>query len=182
MVAGLAAQAGRAVAGRRRALKLAGEAAGQPVPGLARVVALGRHRPGRCSSRLALPRNRLYEAIFLRELIADAKARQRTSRTCRRSRFQADDGAAVRRPVHRPPQRLRRRAGLLPPRGVPALVGSIPVPTLVLTSRDDPFIAVEPFEELKAPGHVTVRILRHGGHLGFLGWDGAGASAGPNIV
>ncbi len=56
------------------------------------------------------------------------------------------------------------------------LVPRIPVPTLLLTSRDDPFIAVEPFEELRsrAPAHMTIRILSHGGHLGFLGFDGAG--------
>jgi hypothetical protein len=33
---------------------------------------------------------------------------------------------------------------------------------------------VEPFESLQAPPHVTVNIVPHGGHLGFLGWDGAG--------
>ena len=43
-----------------------------------------------------------------------------------------------------------------------------------MTSADDPFIAVEPFKALKAPDHVTVRIYPHGGHLGFLGWDGSG--------
>jgi predicted alpha/beta-fold hydrolase len=55
-----------------------------------------------------------------------------------------------------------------------ALVPRIPVPTLILTARDDPFIAVEPFEELVVPPHVEVRILDKGGHLGFLGRDGAG--------
>ena len=52
----------------------------------------------------------------------------------------------------------------------------IPVPVLILTARDDPFIAVEPFEELRTavPEHVTIRIVDRGGHLGFLGWDGAG--------
>jgi predicted alpha/beta-fold hydrolase len=54
------------------------------------------------------------------------------------------------------------------------LVGRVPVPTLILTARDDPFIAVEPFENLRVPSHVEVRIVRGGGHLGFLGWDGAG--------
>src|SRR5262249_16937956 len=57
-----------------------------------------------------------------------------------------------------------------------SLVPLIQVPTLILTARDDPFIAVEPFEELRAevPAHVAIRVLSHGGHLGFLGWDGAG--------
>ena len=61
-----------------------------------------------------------------------------------------------------------RRSSSLP------LIGKIRIPTFVLTARDDPFIAPEPFEELTPPSHVEVRILEHGGHLGFLGWDGAG--------
>ena len=48
------------------------------------------------------------------------------------------------------------------------------MPTLILTARDDPFIAVEPIESLPRTDYVTVQILSHGGHLGFLGWDGQG--------
>ena len=55
-----------------------------------------------------------------------------------------------------------------------ALIPNIQVPTLILTARDDPFIAVEPFERLKVPPHILIRIVPHGGHIGFLGWDGAG--------
>jgi predicted alpha/beta-fold hydrolase len=54
------------------------------------------------------------------------------------------------------------------------LIERIPVPTLILTAHDDPFIAVEPFKALNAPGHIEVHILKGGGHLGFLGWDGTG--------
>ena len=61
-----------------------------------------------------------------------------------------------------------RRSSALP------LITRIAVPALILTARDDPFVAVEPFEALKPPAHVEVRIVPRGGHLGFLGWDGAG--------
>ncbi len=61
-----------------------------------------------------------------------------------------------------------RRGSSLP------LLERIQVPTFILTARDDPFIAVEPFERLEVPGHIRVRIVPHGGHVGFLGWDGAG--------
>ncbi len=54
------------------------------------------------------------------------------------------------------------------------LIPRIELPALVLTARDDPFIAVEPFEGLRAPANVEVRIAERGGHLGFLGPDGAG--------
>ena len=54
------------------------------------------------------------------------------------------------------------------------VIPGIAVPTLILTARDDPFVPVEPFEGLSAPANVDVHILPCGGHLGFLGLDGAG--------
>jgi predicted alpha/beta-fold hydrolase len=53
-------------------------------------------------------------------------------------------------------------------------ISRIRVPTLLLTARDDPFIAVEPFEEVAQFTNVETRIAPSGGHLGFIGWDGAG--------
>jgi predicted alpha/beta-fold hydrolase len=53
-------------------------------------------------------------------------------------------------------------------------VPRIAVPTFILTARDDPFIAVESFEELQVPDHIEIEIQAHGGHLGFLGYDGSG--------
>jgi predicted alpha/beta-fold hydrolase len=61
-----------------------------------------------------------------------------------------------------------RRASALP------LSERIRVPALVLTARDDPFIAVEPFETLRQNSAIQVHIADCGGHLGFLGLDGAG--------
>jgi len=43
-----------------------------------------------------------------------------------------------------------------------------------VTARDDPFLAVEPFETLPTP-RLEVHIAKHGAHLGFLGWAGPGA-------
>jgi predicted alpha/beta-fold hydrolase len=48
------------------------------------------------------------------------------------------------------------------------------VPTLILAARDDPFVTVEPLEAMPAASQVTIHVTDHGGHLGFLGWDGAG--------
>src|SRR5207244_11355255 len=41
-----------------------------------------------------------------------------------------------------------RRSSSLP------LIPRIPVPTLIVTARDDPFVAAEPFERIQAPAHV----------------------------
>jgi uncharacterized protein len=53
-------------------------------------------------------------------------------------------------------------------------IQSIQVPAFILTSRDDPFVAVEPFDAIDRGGPVEVHISSHGGHMGFLGFDGDG--------
>src|SRR5262249_47268154 len=66
------------------------------------------------------------------------------------------------------PDDYYRQASSLP------LLGRIAIPTLVLTARDDPFIALQPFEELPRTGSLKVAIMDRGGHVGFIGRDGAG--------
>src|SRR5207245_2251184 len=63
-----------------------------------------------------------------------------------------------------------------PERGVSSLplLPRIAVPTLILTARDDPFVAAEPFEAVTVPQHINICIVPQGGHIGFLGPDGAG--------
>jgi predicted alpha/beta-fold hydrolase len=48
------------------------------------------------------------------------------------------------------------------------------VPTFLLTARDDPFIAVEPYESIPQTTNLEIHIAANGGHLGFLGRDGEG--------
>jgi predicted alpha/beta-fold hydrolase len=158
------------------ALKLAGEASVDPVPGLAAVAAIG---PPidllRCLTLITLPRNHIYEQHFVRNLVATARRRQRYFREPEPLRFPRDIRLPVYDDLYTAPRSgyasaddYYRRASALP------LVPRIAVPTLILTARDDPFIAVDPFEELRGLKQVDVRILDHGGHLGFVGWDGAG--------
>jgi len=157
-------------------LKLAGEAASEPVPGLACVAAVAPPIDLECCATLiGLARNRLYELHFVRELVALAKRRQRHFPDSRPLRFPRrmtlrlfDDLYTAPRSGFADALDYYRRASSLP------LISRIRVPALVLTARDDPFVAVGPFEALSAPAHVDVRILARGGHLGFLGWDGAG--------
>ncbi len=157
-------------------LKLAGESAEHPVPGLTRIGVIA---PPidlvRCSALLAHRRNRLYEIHFVAELVADAEKRQRHHPDLPPLRFPRrmtlrmfDDLYTAPRSGFCDAPDYYRQASAAP------LIGRITVPTLILTARDDPFIAVEPFEELAPPPHVTVRILPRGGHVGFLGRDGAG--------
>jgi predicted alpha/beta-fold hydrolase len=158
------------------ALKLAGELSEHPVPGLLRVAAINPPIDlARCADLLMLPRNRVYEKRFLRDLVRDAMLRQRYFPDLPRPCFPEPLTVRVFDECYTAPRNgfadaddYYRRASSFP------LIPRIPVPTLVVTARDDPFIAVEPFEELSLPSHIEVHILPRGGHIGFVGWDGAG--------
>ena len=47
-------------------------------------------------------------------------------------------------------------------------LADLQVPTSILTSEDDPIIPVDDFRQLALPDHAELRIVRHGGHCGFL--------------
>jgi predicted alpha/beta-fold hydrolase len=159
------------------ALRLAGEAAERPVPGLTRVAAISPPIDlPRCCALLSLPKNRFYEDNFIRDLLFAARQRQRYFPDLPPLRFPRrrltmrmfDDLYTAPRSGFADAMDYYRTASCA------TLIPNIQLPTLMLTARDDPFIAVEPFEELKAPSHILVRIVKHGGHIGFLGWDGSG--------
>jgi predicted alpha/beta-fold hydrolase len=158
------------------ALKMAGEADEHPVAGLARVAALGPPIDlGRSADLLRRPQNRLYEAAFVRGLAAAARQRQRRfvdlpplHLPARLSLRLFDELYTAPRCGFAGASDYYRRASSFP------LIGRIRVPTFILTARDDPFIAAEPFDALRPPPAVEVHVLPRGGHLGFLGPDGAG--------
>ena len=157
-------------------LKLAGEAADDPVPGLAGAVAVGPPIDvARCAALLAEPRNLVYEQFFLRALTAHLQRHRRIFPELPMPRFPRRMTLRLFDELYTAPfggfadaEDLYRRTSSLP------LIPRIGVPALILAARDDPFIAVEPFEQLQAPAHVEVRVVERGGHLGFLGPDGAG--------
>jgi predicted alpha/beta-fold hydrolase len=157
-------------------LKLAAEAADRPVPGLARVAAVAPPIDlERCALLISQPGNRLYEMHFLHELVALARRRERCFPDLPRVRFPETLSLRTYDELYTAPRcgfadaaDYYRQSSSLP------LIARIGVPTLILTARDDPFVAVGPFGEIQAPPHVEVRIVDRGGHLGFIGWDGAG--------
>jgi predicted alpha/beta-fold hydrolase len=158
------------------ALRLAAEAAAHPVPNLVRVAAVAPPIDlERCSALLARPDNRMYESTFLRDLVAEVRRRHQHFADLPPVRFPArlsmrafDDLYTAPRSGFTGAADYYRRASALP------LLDRIHLPTLVLAARDDPFIAVEPFEEASFSPAVQLHILPYGGHLGFLGFDGAG--------
>jgi len=157
-------------------LKLAGEAATRPVPGLERVAALA---PPidlvACAAKLAVPRNRLYDQFFVRGLTAQVKRQERIFPDLPRVRFPRRMTLRVFDELFTAPRGgfadaldYYRKAGALP------LLPRIAVPTFILTARDDPFIPADTFETLAPQPRVEVQVVPRGGHLGFIGPDGAG--------
>jgi predicted alpha/beta-fold hydrolase len=157
-------------------LKLAGEAADDPVPGLAAVVAVGAPIDvPRCAALLAEPRNLVYQQFFLRRLTTHLQRHRRIFPELPMPRFPRQMTLRLFDELYTAPSGgfadaadMYRKVSSLP------LIPRIEVPALLLAARDDPFIAVEPFETLRAPEHVEVRLVGKGGHLGFVGPDGAG--------
>ncbi len=160
--------------GANMALKLAAEAATDPLPGLQRVAVINPPIDlARCAQLIMLPKNRLYERRFTRDLVRDALRRQRLFPDLPPVNFPRDltligfdDLYTAPRNGFRDAADYYRRASSFP------LLGQIKLPTLMVTARDDPFIAIEPFEELKCPPNLILEIQPFGGHVGFVSWEG----------
>jgi predicted alpha/beta-fold hydrolase len=162
--------------GGNLALKLAGEAAADPVPMLTRVAVVA---PPidilRCSELISRPQLRFYDRFFARSMIKLAKERSRHHPDPPLPRFPPNPSVRIFDDLFTAPRcgflnalDYYRKASSFP------LIAQILIPTLIITARDDPFVAVEAFEELRVPPHVRVEIHERGGHLGFLGFDGTG--------
>jgi hypothetical protein len=157
-------------------LKLAGEAARRPVPGLAAVAALAPPVDlERCARMLARRANRLYELYFVHGLIRQIRRQQRCFPDLPRSRFPDPITMRLFDDLYTAPRwgfadalDYYRRASAAP------LLSQIAVATYILAARDDPFIAVEPLEAHRTSSRLEIHLSEHGGHLGFLGADGSG--------
>jgi predicted alpha/beta-fold hydrolase len=155
-------------------LKLAGEAARQPVPGLQGVAAVAPPIDVlRCAELLALfP---FYDRFFVRSLVRQVRCQELffperpPVQFPRRATLRMfDDLYTAPRGGFADALDYYRRASALP------LMGDIQVPTFILTAADDPFIDVAMIRRLPQAPNREIHISERGGHLGFLGWDGAG--------
>ncbi len=164
--------------GGNMALKLGGEASDSEVPGLARIVAVA---PPvdivGCSKLISQPRNRHYDRFFARRLLYLAQVRQRHYPDPPLPEFPQALSLRIFDDLFTAPRcgfvdalDYYRQASSLP------LVPRIPVPTLIISARDDPLVAVGPLEQLQCPPHIRIEIQEHGGHLGFLGAAGDGGA------
>jgi predicted alpha/beta-fold hydrolase len=157
-------------------LNLAGDAAARPLPGLRAVAALS---PPvdlvLCSAMLStLP---FYDRFYARNLRRQVEEHEAHFPALPRMRFPKkltmrlfDDLYTAPRGGFADAMDYYRRASALP------VIPRIQVPAYLLSARDDPFIAVPPLEQLRSRNQANLRVelVPQGGHLGFLGPDGAG--------
>jgi predicted alpha/beta-fold hydrolase len=158
------------------ALKLAGEAAERPVPNLQRVAVIAPPVDlEACMTLLMRPQNRIYDQHFVRELIAQARVRARLFPEPQLPTFPRRMTLRLFDELYTAPRAGFRDAAEYYERSSAAqFVPRIRMPGLILASRDDPFVDGGPIEALDRPAQLEVMLTDHGGHLGFLGNDGAG--------
>jgi predicted alpha/beta-fold hydrolase len=162
--------------GGNMVLKLAGEAADNPVPGLDRVSALNPPIDmAACSFLLSSRANRHYDRHFAIHMVKDAEARRRHFPDLPLIHFPKSLSSRLFDDLYTAPRHgFADALDYYAQVSAAPLVPRSPIPTLLLTARDDPFIDAGTFEALRVPDHVQVVIVPRGGHIGYLGRDGNG--------
>ncbi len=160
-------------------LKLAAEAVDDPTGVAALDCVLAANPPIdliACSRRMRQPENRLYDRNFVKWL-------RRTVRRLHhripelgpspiddvRSVYEFDDRYTSRRNGFASADDYYARCSLV------EALGRIAVPGLIVHAMDDPFIPHEPFRRVAWPSNLTLDMMQHGGHMGYLShhtWQG----------
>lgn len=152
-------------------LKLLGEAPERVPAAVARAAAVNPPIDlARCTYGLARWPQRHYDAYFVKQLLQRLRELQQRrsdfvpptfARTPRRL-VEFDDQYTAPRSGFRDADDYYRRCSS------EQFLPAIRVPTLILTSRDDPLIPVASFERLSLPASVRLHIAEGGGHLGYF--------------
>jgi predicted alpha/beta-fold hydrolase len=155
-------------------LRLLAEAAVRPVAGLQAAAVVAPPVDLEWCSRL-ISRLPFYDRFYVRHLVAQVRQHTHVHRDLPPIEFprrttlrQFDDLYTAPRWGYADALDYYRRASAGP------LAGRIEVPCLILSARDDPFVAAGPLEALTGTRQLQVELVDHGGHLGFLGGDGQG--------
>jgi predicted alpha/beta-fold hydrolase len=160
--------------GGNLALKLAGEFGDTPPDALIGVAAVSPIiEIGECTRALERRTNILYEWNFVRELRKRMERKERfwpghfdlTKLASIRTVREFDNVFTAPHFGFADAEDYYHRCSAM------RVVDRIRVPTLIITSEDDPFVPVQPFRSptIAANPHIDLRITRHGGHCGFIG-------------
>jgi predicted alpha/beta-fold hydrolase len=154
-------------------LKLAAEAAELPVPGLNCVLAANPPiDPAASARQMQRPENRIYDWNFVRWLRKMVRQLHRhfpdlgpPSLNGVRTLYDFDDRYTAARNGFASADDYYARCNLL------TSIARIEIPTLIVHSMDDPFIPFKPFLQVARPENVTLDLIPHGGHLGYISRD-----------
>jgi hypothetical protein len=156
--------------GANLVLKLAGEAASDPLEALDCVVAANPPIDLKAAcEHIRRPQGRIYDQNFIR-LLKVEEERLRFAfpelSPCDFSRagnlFEFDDVYTAPRNGFRDADEYYARSSSV------SLIPEITTPGLVIHAADDPFIPVEPFLTARFPRQLALELNPHGGHLGYL--------------
>jgi uncharacterized protein len=156
--------------GANLALKMAAEAAEDPLEGLDCVIAANPPLDlNACCRMIQRPWNRMYDRNFLRNLRAEVTRLHRAfpdlepvDLTRAKSLYEFDEIYTAPRNGFASAADYYARSSAGP------LLHRIEVPGLVIHAEDDPFIPPEPFRELIFPPQLALELIPYGGHLGYL--------------
>lgn len=134
--------------------------------------------PAACTDALIQPRNWIYNLHFVRNL----KARLRRKAALFPGKFDLAPLAGIRTLLDfdeaytAPDGGYRNAADYYEQAGSRHMLGSIAVPTLILTAQDDPFIPYRIFDwpALRRNSRIRFEASAHGGHCGFIQRSSAG--------
>ncbi|MGF1579005.1 MAG: YheT family hydrolase [Gemmataceae bacterium] len=156
------------------AAKTVGEMSHKPHPNVTALVAANAPIDlAACSALLGKRENKFYDDYFGKVLLSHVTRHQKLFPDLPPVRFPKqlslkafDDVYTAPRGGYANAEDYYQRSSAFP------LIEHIPVPTLLVTARDDPFIDVHAYEALSPRPTLNVRITEKGGHLGFLGFNG----------
>ena len=152
-------------------LKMAGEAAENPIKGLDCVIAanppINLHA---CCLHIRKPQGKVYDQNFIR-LLQNEEGRLRRlfpeqheplDFSLVENLFDFDNVYTAPRNGFADAEDYYARSSSAP------LIPRITLPGLVLHAADDPFIPVEPFLDVQFPSQLALELNEYGGHLGYM--------------
>ncbi len=156
--------------GANLVLKAGIEAADQPLGGVDCLLAANAPIDlVHCARQMRLPKNRVYDWNFVRWLRAMVDRLHRQFPELGppglegvRSLYEFDDRYTAPRAGFASADDYYTRCS------VKSRLGRITLPGLVVHAMDDPFIGAEPFLNIEKPPALSVELVCHGGHLGYL--------------
>jgi predicted alpha/beta-fold hydrolase len=156
--------------GANLALKLAAEAVDEPVPGLDCFVAANPPIDlALCARTIQRKDNLVYDRNFVRWLKRMVRQQHRVfpelgkpDLSKVKSLYDFDDVYTAPRNGFDSAEDYYARSSTA------GRIAQIRLPGLIIHALDDPFIPGEPFLKLCPPENVTLELIKHGGHLGYV--------------